>query len=121
MVACSLPDKGSPNVMMQSLMPFGNPESFPTRSDLKAKPTPASYLSSVFRPSKKNVKPAPTSLISPTSAKRVSLRAAISIPYLPISLPSRAVLRCGLFIPPVYEVYRGYIVFALSVCVFVCM
>ena len=26
-----------------------------------------------------------------------------------------------LFIPPVYEVYRGYIVFAFSVCVCVCV
>ena len=52
MVACSLPDKGSLNGMMQSLMPFGNPESFPTRSELKAKPTPASCLSSLFRPIK---------------------------------------------------------------------
>ena len=26
-----------------------------------------------------------------------------------------------LIIPPVYEVYRGYIVFAFSVCVFVCL
>ena len=26
-----------------------------------------------------------------------------------------------IFIPPVYEVYRGYIVFAFSVCVFVCV
>ena len=26
----------------------------------------------------------------------------------------------GIFIPPVYEVYRGYIVFAFSVCLFVC-
>ena len=27
----------------------------------------------------------------------------------------------GIFIPPVYEVYSGYIVFAFSVCVFVCV
>ena len=26
-----------------------------------------------------------------------------------------------LFIPPVYEVYRGYIVFAFSVCLLVCV
>ena len=26
-----------------------------------------------------------------------------------------------IIIPPVYEVYRGYIVFAFSVCVFVCL
>ena len=26
-----------------------------------------------------------------------------------------------IFIPPVYEVYRGYIVFAFSVCVCVCV
>ena len=27
----------------------------------------------------------------------------------------------NLSLPPVYEVYRGYIVFAISVCVFVCV
>ena len=27
----------------------------------------------------------------------------------------------SIIIPPVYEVYRGYIVFAFSVCVFVCL
>ena len=36
MVACLLPDNGSLNVIR-----FGNPVSFPTRSDLMAKPTPA--------------------------------------------------------------------------------
>ena len=42
MVACLLPDKGSLHVIRRSFMPFGNPESFPTRSDLMTKPTPAS-------------------------------------------------------------------------------
>ena len=28
---------------------------------------------------------------------------------------------CSIFIPPVYEVYRGYIVFAFSVTMFVCL
>ena len=42
MVACLLPDKGSRHVIGRSLMPFGNPEGFPTRSDLMTKPTPAS-------------------------------------------------------------------------------
>ena len=99
MVACLLPDKGSLNVIRRSLMPFDNPVSFLTRSDLMAKPTPASRLSSLLRPLQKNVKPAPTYLKSPISAKRVSLRAAISIPYLPSSLPTRAVLCCGLSDP----------------------
>ena len=34
-------------------------------------------------------------------------------------LPSHNIL--GIFIPPVYEVYRGYIVFVFSVTMFVCM
>ena len=50
MVACLLPDKGDLNVIWRSLMPFGNPVNFPTRSDLMAKPTHASRLSSVLRP-----------------------------------------------------------------------
>ena len=50
-------------------------------------------------PFQKKVYPAPTSLISPTSANRVSLNAAICISYLPSSLPTRAVLRCGLSDP----------------------
>ena len=53
MVACLLPDNGSLNVIRRSLMPFGNPVSFPKRSDLMAKPTPASRLSSVLRPLKR--------------------------------------------------------------------
>ena len=36
MVACLLPYNGSLNVIRRSLMPFGNPVSFPTRSDLMA-------------------------------------------------------------------------------------
>ena len=55
MVACLLPDKGSLNVIRRSLMHFGNPESFPAKSDLMAKPTPASRLSSLLRPLKKIV------------------------------------------------------------------
>ena len=55
MVAYLLPDKGSLNAIRRSLMPFGNPVSFLTRSDLMAKPTPASRLSSLLRPLKKNV------------------------------------------------------------------
>ena len=42
MVACLLPDKGSLNVIRRSLMPFGKPVSFLIKSDLIAKPTPAS-------------------------------------------------------------------------------
>ena len=53
MLACLLPDKGSLNVIRQSLMPFGNHESFPTMSDLMANPTPASHISSLLRPLKK--------------------------------------------------------------------
>ena len=47
MVACLLPDKESLNVIRRSLTPFGNPVSFLTRSDLMAKHTPASRLSSL--------------------------------------------------------------------------
>ena len=43
-VACLLPVKGSLNVVVQSLMPFDYPESFPTRSDLMAKPTLIKYI-----------------------------------------------------------------------------
>ena len=50
MVACLLPDEGNLNVIRQSYMSFDNPESFPTRSDLMAKPTPAPRLSSLLRP-----------------------------------------------------------------------
>ena len=49
MIAYLLPDKGSLNVIRRSLVPFGNPVGFPTRSDLMAKPTPASRLSSLLR------------------------------------------------------------------------
>ena len=45
MVTSLLSDIGSLNVIRWSLMPFGNPESFPTRSDLMAKPSCASRLS----------------------------------------------------------------------------
>ena len=55
MVACLLPDKGSFNVIRRPLMPFGNPVSFLTRSDLMAKPTLASRLSSLLSPRQKNV------------------------------------------------------------------
>ena len=37
------------------------------------------------------------------------------------SLKIPLILATLIFIPPVYEVYRGYIVFAFSVCVFVCV
>ena len=94
-VACLLPDKGRFSVV-RSLMHFGSPESLPTRSVLMANPTPGSRISSLLRPLHKNVEPAPTSMISPTSARRFSLRAAISILYLPSSLLTRAVLRCDL-------------------------
>ena len=39
MVACLLSDKESFNDIRRSLLSFGNPESFLTRSDLMAKPT----------------------------------------------------------------------------------
>ena len=35
--------------------------------------------------------------------------------------PVYEVYRGYIVIPPVYEVYRGYIVFAFSVCVWVCV
>ena len=81
-------------------MPFDKRESFPTRSDLMA----ASRLSSPFLSTPEECftvasKIASTSLISSTSANRVSIREAISIPYLPIFLPTRAVQRCGLSDP----------------------
>ena len=81
MAACLLPDKGSLNVIRRSLMPFCILYS-----------TPA----------------VPTSLISLTSAKCVSLTVAISIPYLPSSLPTTAVLGCRLSDPAL----------SISVCTF---
>ena len=77
-------------------MPLGSPESLLTRCDLMANPTPASRRSSFLRPLQKKVQPAPTSFKSPYSARRVSLRAAISTLYRSSSLPTRAVLRSGL-------------------------
>ena len=35
--------------------------------------------------------------------------------------PVYEVYRGYIVIPPVYKVYRGYIVFAFSVCLFVCL
>ena len=55
MVACLLLGKGSLNVSRRSLIPFGNPKNFPTRSDLMAKSTPASCFSPLLRPLQKNV------------------------------------------------------------------
>ena len=63
MVAYSFSDKDSLYVIRRALMHLAsNPESFPTRSDLVAKPTPDLRLSSLLRPLKKKVKTAPTSL-----------------------------------------------------------
>ena len=41
--------------------------------------------------------------------------------FLLIIPPVYEVYRGYIVIPPVYEVYRGYIVFAFSVCVCVCV
>ena len=76
-------------------MPLGSPESLLSRCDLMANTTPASRRSSFLRPLQKKVWPAP-SFKSPSSARRVSLRAAISTLYRSSSLPTRAVLRSGL-------------------------
>ena len=98
-VACLLPDKGSLSVIRRSFMPFGSPERLLTRCDFMAKPTPASRCYSFLRPLQKKVYPAPASFKSPSSARRVSLRAAIFTLYRSSSLPSRAVVRCGLSEP----------------------
>ena len=90
---CLLPDNGSLNVIRRSLMLFGNPVSFPTRSELMAKP-----------------------LFSFTSTPNECLASAnfFDLPYLckasltqgsylyPISAKfstNKAVLRCGLSDP----------------------
>ena len=54
-VACFIPDKRSLSVIRQSFMHIGSPESFLTRCDLMAGPTPASRRSSFLRPLQKNV------------------------------------------------------------------
>ena len=51
---CWLPDKGRFSVMRTSV-PFGRPESLPTRPVLMANPTSASCISSLLRPLQKNV------------------------------------------------------------------
>ena len=89
---CLLPDKGSLSFTRRPFMPFENPESLLTRCDLMANPTPASrppFLHSI----QKKVQPVPTSSMCPSSARRVSLRAAISTLYSSSSLPTRAVIR----------------------------
>ena len=91
-VACLLPDRGSLHAIRRALMPFGNHESLPTSSVLMAKTIPVLRFSSLLRQVQKKVYPAPISLIS-HSASRVSLSAAICIPYHPSSLPTMAVLR----------------------------
>ena len=98
-VACLLPVKGSLNDIRRSLMHYGIPESLPTSSVLIAQPTHASRHSSLLRQIQNQVYPAPTSEISPNSAYRVSLTAAICIPYLLISPSTRAVLHCCLSYP----------------------
>ena len=62
-------------------MPFESSESLLTRCDLMAKPTPASRRSFFLRPLQKNVQPVPTIFNSPSSARQVSHRAAISTLY----------------------------------------
>ena len=99
MVAYFLSVQGSLNVIRRSLMAFGRLESLPTRSVLMANPAPTSRLSAHLRPLQRNVYPAPTSLIPPAYARRVSINAAIPILYLPSSLPTRAVLRCSVSDP----------------------
>ena len=70
-VVCWLSDKGSFSVIRIS-MPFGRPENLPTRPVLLL--LPASPLSCVY--SKRMC--SQHQLITPTSARRVSLRAAVS-------------------------------------------
>ena len=96
-VACFFPVSVSFMVIILSLIPWGRLLSLFTSSFLTAKPTPASRRSSLARPLQKNVKPAPASLSCPSSARRVSLRAAMSTLYLARSRPTSAVLLSGLF------------------------
>ena len=89
--------RGSRTVISRPLMPFGGESSLLTSEDLMANPTPASLLSSSFRPDQKKVYPALFSVNSPSSANLVSLRATMWRLYLAISLATRAVLLSGLF------------------------
>ena len=100
---------------------FGSPDSLPKRCVSKANPTiragcgirlyrflvvAVSFIllraaSSLLRPLQRHVhiEPTPTSLISTSSTRRVSLTSAILMLYLPRSLPTRVVRRCGLSDP----------------------
>ena len=62
-------------------MPLEGHESVLTSEVLTAKPTPDSRRSSALRPQQKKVYPAPGSVSWPSSAKRVSLNAAMSMLY----------------------------------------
>ena len=63
---------------------------------LMASPTPCIVISSFAFPLQKNVHSPVGSAIEPSSASLVSLRAAMSVWYLPSSLAMRAVLLSGL-------------------------
>ena len=81
------------SVMMRSDKPLGKEGSELARSDLMANPTPERRDSSGPLPLQKNTKPPFSSLSCEFSARRVSLSAAISMPYLFSSRETRAVLR----------------------------
>ena len=71
--------------------------SLDTRVDLMANPTPDSLFSVSGFPDQKKVYV--DSATSPVSARRVSLKAAMSTPYLESSLSMRALLRSGHAVP----------------------
>ena len=66
-----------------------------SKEDCMANPTPESLLSSAGLPFQKKVYPPPFSTSCPSSAKRVSERAAIEMLYLASSFEIRAVLLSG--------------------------
>ena len=77
-----------------------------TSLDLMANPTPASLFSAAGLPDQKKVYVDSGS--SPTSARRVSLRAAMSTLYRSSSLSIRALLRSGRAVPSRSSMVRTF-------------
>ena len=114
-VSCLLA-KGSRSVINLSLIPFGRLASFLTRQFFTAKPTPDSRRSFAFRPFQKNVYPAPISVSCPSSARHVSLRAAIYTLYMDSSFATKTVLVIGLSAAALYMSVRTFRAPNVRVC-----
>ena len=82
-------------LISRSLTGVGRSGSCQQSEVLMASPTPCVLSSSFAFPLQKNVYPPFGSAVEPTLASLVSLRAAMSVWYLPSSLAMRAVLLLG--------------------------